>query len=188
MSRHMSFSHPKLWQILFTLIMLATCSAALMANRAWADEATPFKGNFTVAVTFIPNVSGCGSGDNCIACLTGNPPGFYIEAQGIGDTSKQGTFFLKIQKCLNPAASAFGSYQGVFTMTAPNGKDTLTGTYIGKNTAGGNAYGFGSFNGDLKITGGTGKFDDAHGHLHFTAVAGSNTGAAFYAIEGEVFR
>jgi hypothetical protein len=188
MSRRMSFSHPKLWQILLTLIMLATYSAALMANRAWADEATPFKGNFTVAVTFIPNVSGCGSGDNCIACLTGNPPGFYIEAQGIGDASKQGTFFLKIQKCLNPAASTFGSYQGVFTMTAPNGKDTLTGTYIGKNTAGGNAYGFGSFNGDLKITGGTGKFDEAYGHLHFTAVAGSNTGAAFYAVEGEVFR
>jgi len=188
MSRHTSFSRSKLWQMLFTLIMLATCSAALMAKRAWADDATPFKGNFTVAIAFIPNVSGCGPGDNCIACLTGNPPGFYVEAQGIGEASKQGTLFLKIQKCLNPAASSFGSYQGVFTMTAPNGKDTLTGTYIGKNTAGSNAYGFGAFSGDLKITGGTGKFDDARGHLHFTAVAGSNTGAAFYAIEGEVSR
>ena len=188
MSRHTSFSRVKLWQILFTLIAFATCSAALMAKGVWADEVTPFKGNFTVGITFIPNVSGCGSGDKCIACLTGNPPGFYIEAQGIGDTSKQGTLFLKIQKCLNPAASAFGSYQGVFTMTAPNGKDSLTGTYTGKNTTGGNAYGFGAFSGDLNITGGTGKFDDSRGHLHFTAIAGSNTGAAFYSVEGELSR
>jgi hypothetical protein len=131
------------------------------------------------------NASACGAGDGCIACVTSDPPRFYIEAQGIGDTSRLGSLFLKIQKCANPAGSTFGSYEGTFTLTAPNGKDSLTGIYTGKNTSGANAYGVGPFSGDWKITGGTGRFDDARGHARFSAIYTGN-GTAFYAVEGAV--
>lgn len=168
------------------LVMAAMIIAtvALAPKRAVADEGVAIKGNFTVSIAFIQNASACGVGDNCIACVSSNPPHFYIHAEGIGDTEKQGTLFLKIEKCLDPAKSEFGSYDGTFAMTSPNGKDSLTGIYIGKNTNAGNIYNFGPFSGDLKITGGTGKFDDAKGRAHFTAIADNATATAYYAVEG----
>jgi hypothetical protein len=171
--------------ISFGVLVLAAVTIALAPKRAMADEGPAIKGNFTVSIAFIQNSSACGVGDNCIACVTSDPPRFYIEAQGIGETSRLGTLFLKIQKCANPAASEFGSYEGTFTLTAPNGKDSLTGIYTGKNTSGGDAYGFGPFSGEWNITGGTGKFDGAQGHAKFTAIFSGN-GTAFYAVEGHV--
>lgn len=168
-----------------SLLTLAATTVALAAKGGWSDEGVPIKGNFTVSIAFIANSSACGMGDDCIACVNHDPPRFYIQAEGVGDTSRLGTLFLKIQKCADPAASTFGSYQGTFTMTAPNGKDALTGIYTGKNTSAGDLYGFVPFSGELKITGGTGRFDDARGHARFTALSGSN-GTAYYAVEGEV--
>jgi len=78
----------------------------------------------------------------------------------------------------------FRGYNGTFIMTAPNGKDSLTGTYVGKNTNARYPYGFGPFAGELRITGGAGKFDDARRQAHFTAVADINCSRAFYAVEG----
>jgi hypothetical protein len=170
----------------FGVLVLAAMTAALAPKRAMADEGATIKGNFTVSIAFIQNASACGAGDNCIACVSSDPPRFYIHAEGIGDTGKLGTLFLKIEKCLDPTKSEFGSYEGIFTMTAPNGKDSLTGIYTGKNTSAGNIYNFGPFSGDLKITGGTGRFDDARGHAHFTAIADGATATAFYAVEGRV--
>jgi hypothetical protein len=168
----------------FGALVLVAMIVALAPKRATADEGGTIKGNFTVSIAFIQNSSACGVGDNCIVCVTSDPPRFYIEAQGVGETSL-GTLFLKIQKCANPAASEFGSYEGTFTLTAPNGKDSLTGIYTGKNTSGGDAYGFGPFRGEWNITGGTGKFDEAQGHAKFTAKFSGN-GTAFYAVEGHV--
>lgn len=170
------------------LIMAVTTIAtiALAPKRAVADERAAIKGSFTVSIAFIQNASGCGVGDNCIACVSSDPPRFYIHAEGIGDTGKQGSLFLKIEKCLDFTKSEFGSYEGIFTMTAPNGKDSLTGIYMGKNTNAGNIYNFGPFSGDLMITGGAGRFADARGHAHFTAIADNTTATAYYAIEGHV--
>jgi hypothetical protein len=142
--------------------------AEAMAKGGWSEEGVQIKGNFTVSIAFIQNSSACGAGDNCIVCVNDDPPRFYIQAEGVGDTSSLGTLFLKIQKCADPTASQFGSYQGTFVMTAPNGKDSLAGIYTGKNTSGGDVYGFLPFSGDLKITAGTGRFDDARGHARFT--------------------
>ncbi len=158
----------------------------LAPKRAVADEGTVLKGNFTVSIAFIQNASACGVGDNCIACVTSDPPRFYIHAEGIGETGKQGTLFLKIEKRLDFTKGEFGRYEGVFTMTAPNGKDSLTGIYTGKNTSAGNIYNFGPFSGDLNITGGTGRFDDAMGRAHFTAISDGATATAFYAVEGHL--
>lgn len=169
------------------LLALAATTIALMPKGALAEEGVPIKGTFSVTITLITSPSSCGTGDNCITCVT-NPqtPGVYIEAQGIGDTSKLGALFFEVQKCLNPAGGLFGTYEGTFTMTAPNGKDSLTGTYTGKNTSALDPYNFVPFSGELKITGGTGKFDDARGSVRFTAVANGKNFMAFYAVEGSV--
>lgn len=171
--------------ISLSLFLVAAMTVVLAPKRVIGNEGVPIRGNFAVAIAFIQNSSACGVGDSCISCVTSDPPRFYIEAQGIGDTTRLGTLFLKIQKCANPAASSFGSYEGTFTLTAPNGKDSLTGIYTGKNTSAGDAYGFGPFSGEWKITGGRGRFDDARGHARFTAIYSGN-GAAFYAVEGTV--
>jgi hypothetical protein len=181
-----SISRRPLILICLGLLIMAAMIVGLASKTALADEGVPFRGNFTVAISFIQDPSTCGVGDKCVACVSNFPPRFYIEAQGIGDTSKLGTMFLKIQKCLDPAASPFGSYDGIFTFTAPNGKDSLTGIYTGKNTGTPDTYGFGAFNGELRITGGTGRFDDAQGHARFTAVAHRSSATAFYAVEGTV--
>jgi hypothetical protein len=179
-----SVSRKNLAFICVTLLFIAAMTALLGPKGARADEGVSLKGNFAVTFTIVQSASNCGTGDNCIACLADNH--FYIEAQGVGDTAKQGSLFFEVQKCFDPTASSFGSYKGIFTMTAPNGKDSLTGTYTGKNTNGGDAYGFGNFSGDLKITDGTGKFCDAHGHAHFFAVGNAAHNAAYYAVDGTV--
>jgi hypothetical protein len=80
-------------------------------------------------------------------------------------------------------------------MTAPNGKDSVSGTYSGQNDNAGDPYGFGPFSGELTITKGTGKFADAHGSASFSAVGGPltagpapNTNAlmAFYSVHGNL--
>ena len=185
MLRH-SASRKNLALVCAALLFLATMTAVIGPKGAFANEGVPIKGNFTVTYTIVQNASDCGTGDGCIVCLASNH--FYIEAQGVGDTAKQGSLFFEVQKCFDPTASTFGSYKGIFTMTSPNGKDSLTGIYTGKNTSGGDAYNFGPFSGDLKITDGTGKFCDARGHAQFTAVGSgvATHGTAYYAVDGTV--
>jgi hypothetical protein len=168
------------------LLILTAMTVVRTPKRALAGEGVPIKGNFTMSLTVVTNPAACGVGDTCVVCVTNTPPHSYVEAQGIGDTSRLGTLFFKIQKCADPSASPFGSYQGTFTMTAPNGKDSLTGIYTGENTSARDAYKFIPFSGELTITGGTGKFDGAQGSADFTAVATSNNGTAFYAVQGTV--
>jgi len=162
-----SVSRRSLILISLSLLVLAAMTIVLAPKGAQANEGGPIMGNFTVAFAFITNSNACG------------------EAQGIGGTSNQGTLFLEVQKCLNPAGGLFGTYAGTFTMTAPNGKDSLTGMYSGKNDNAGDAYGFGPFSGKITITGGTGKFEGAQGSARFTAVASPNN-MAFYSVEGTV--
>jgi hypothetical protein len=179
------------------LLALAAVTLALAPKAARADAGAPFKGAFTVQFEGLTLPSTCAPGDTpCSTCI--NSGGIYIEAQGIGDTS-QGTLFIQVLKCFNTSVG-FGTYAGIFTMTAPNRKDSVTGTYSGQNDNAGDFYGFGPFSGDLKITGGTGKFAHAEGTVHFTAasgpittagafgptgpISGSVMGMAFYAVQG----
>jgi len=126
-----SVSRRSLILISLSLLVLAAMTIVLAPKGAQANEGVPIKGNFTVAFAFITNSNACGVDDTCMTCI--NNSGDYIEAQGIGGTSNQGTLFLEVQKCLNPAGGLFGTYAGTFTMTAPNGKDSFTGMYSGKN-------------------------------------------------------
>lgn len=174
-------------------ISIAMVLVVLISRTAQANEQTPFDGAFTVQAELITAIAGCAPGDSsCSTCLTNS--GFFIEAQGIGKTSL-GTLFIEILKCFNPAGGSFGTYAGTFTMTAPNGKDSVTGTYSGQNNNAGDAYGFGPFSGVLTIAGGTGRFAGAKGTANFQATAGPitagpnlNSGVlmAFYSVHGNL--
>jgi len=188
-----SVSRRSLLSVFFVPLAVAAMLLALMSRAANAEDKVPIKADFTVQAEVITDITSCALGDaKCTACLTSG--GFYIEAQGIGHTSL-GTLFMEIKKCFYPNGGQFGTYAGAFTMTAPNGKDSITGTYSGQNDNAGDAYGFGPFSGVLTITDGTGKFEDARGTATFTAIAGPitagpspNTGTlmAFYSIEGNL--
>jgi hypothetical protein len=187
------FSSRSLTCISLGMLTLVAGTLVLMPTAAQADEGMPFKGTFAVQAELVTKVTSCAPGDkNCSACLSNI--GFYAEALGIGETSR-GTMFLEVQKCFYPNRGSFGTYVGIFTMTAPNGKDSITGTYSGQNDNAGDAYGFGPFSGELTITGGTGKFDDAHGSARFNAAGGPFTAGpipdssmvmAFYSVQGKL--
>jgi hypothetical protein len=183
--------------VFFVLLSLAAVTFPLVPGEARADAGAPFKGTFTVQFEVLTLSSTCAPGDtNCSTCI--NKGGGYVEAQGVGDTS-QGTLFIQVLKCFNPTVG-YGTYAGTFTMTAPDGKDSVTGIYSGQNDNAGDFYGFGPFSGDLKITGGTAKFAGAEGSAHFTAASGPTTtagaigpagpisgsymGMAFYSVQG----
>jgi hypothetical protein len=182
------------------VLALAAMTFALRPRVAKAGEDVAFKGAFTVQAELIQSLSFCAPNDNdCSSCV--NNSSFYVDAQGIGDTSL-GTMFIKVLKCFNPASAPGapnGSYAGTFTMTAPNRKDSVSGTYSGVNDDVGafdSFYGWGPFSGTLRITGGTGKFDGVQGSAKFRATAGQ-IGAepspdpdwlvmAFYSVQGNL--
>jgi hypothetical protein len=182
--------------LLGLLLALAVMTVALRTRAAQTDEGVQFKGTLTVQFT---GSQVCAPDDtNCATCV-GNSR-FYIEAQGIGDTSL-GPMFAKVLKCFNLAGIPFGTYAGSLTTAAPNGKDSLTWAYSGKNDIAGDFYGFGPFSGTLTLTRGTGKFEHAHGSASFTAASGpsiastafpgppspfSLVGMAFYSVQGTI--
>jgi hypothetical protein len=192
MSRN-SISKRSVVAISLGLLALTAIAVAPRPGAAHAKEEAPFKSTFTVQAELITTIGGCAPGDsNCSTCL--NNSSIYVEAQGIGDTSL-GALFGEVLKCFNPAAGSFGTYTGTLTMTAPNGKDSLTWAYSGQNDNAGDFYGFGPFSGKLAITGGTGKFADAQGSASFTATAGPATAGpspntlllmAFYSVQGKL--
>jgi len=199
------------FSILSVPLALAAVAAVTLprtSRAALSDEAVAITGNFTVE---FEGLATCPSPDpggqpalpsmlrypECAPCI--NAGGYYIEAQGIGNTS-QGTMTIEVLKCYNPAGGTggLGSYEGYFQMSAPNGTDSVTGTYSGQNYdygANGDALGFGPFRGTLTVTEGTGKFRGATGSVGFTALSGpgspgptpnSVVGNAFYSVQGGV--
>jgi hypothetical protein len=69
---------------------------------------------------------------------------------------------------------------GTLSTTAPNGNDSLTWAYSGKNDNARDYYGFGHFSGNLTIKSGVGKFAGAHGSATFTAASGPSIAALEY--------
>src|SRR5688572_14578 len=154
------------------LVALSIMCAALIPATTLAENG-PIHTGFTVSFT---------SG------VIGTPPicdpstSVYVEAHGIGDgTGALGTMFLTISKCFNYVN---GTYTGLFTLTSPDGHDTITGTYAGSNDSYTGQFPavFFPFHGALTATAGTGKFRGAKGSMAFTALAVAS-GTAYYAIE-----
>jgi hypothetical protein len=188
------------------LLALATVIVALSPGAVRADEQGAFKGTLTVQFT---GSQQCAAGDtSCITCVHNS--GFYVEAQGLANTSL-GPLFAKVLKCFNPNKAPYGTYAGTMTLsvtppvTPPSviasPKDFLTLAYSGQNDDGGDFYSFQPFSGKLAVTGGAGKFQGARGAVTFIAQSGpsiaaseygvpaspfSNAGLAFYYIQGTI--
>jgi hypothetical protein len=179
------------------LLALAATTMTLTPKGVLADEQGAFKGMLTVQYTASQQ---CASGDGiCTHCV--QKSGFYVEAQGLADTSL-GPLFAKVLKCASPTPP-YGTYSGTLTLsTTPpsvlaSPKDYLALAYSGKNDDGGDFYGFGPFSGTLTVTNGFGKFQGARGAVTFIATGGpsipaaapspySNTGIAFYSLQGTI--
>ena len=156
-----------------SLAMTLMAAAFFPAPAHAQDGITPLKA--TLPVQFIATLI-CAPGD--ASCSTCKP------------------LFVQVLKCYKPYDGQFGTYSGTLTATAPNGKDSLTWAYAGKNDNAGDFYGFGPFSGTLTITGGTGKFEGARGGATFTAASGPSltagptpvqvAGTAFYYVQGRL--
>jgi hypothetical protein len=180
--------------------------AVLSSSVAVAqDQQGAFKG--TLTVQFILSQD-CNTGDStCSQCVQSGS--LFVDAQGIAETTL-GPLFAKVLKCAT-SASPYGTYAGTMTLSetppvtptsliAPP-KDVLTLTYSGKNTDGGDFYGFQPFRGTLTVASGTGKFQGARGTITFIAQGGpalvaaefgvtpspfGATGNAFYFLQGTI--
>jgi len=173
------------------LFVVTLVALASRPGRAQANAGTPLKA--TLPVQFIASQI-CAPGDaSCSTCVNQN--GLFVEAQGLADSSL-GPLFAKVLKCFNPNDPPFGTYAGTLTTTAPNGKDSLTWAYSGKNDNGGDFYGFQPISGTLTVTSGAGKFAGTHGSEGFAAagpptfIAGPSpiqfAGTAFYYVQGRI--
>ena len=192
--------------VLLALAALAAMAFSVKTRAAQIDERVPITGNFTVEFEALgtcpsPDPSGLPALPSmlkyppCAPCISDG--GYYVEAQGIGHTS-QGKMFIEVLKCYKPGEGKYGSYAGFFQMTAPEGTDSVVGTYSGQNSdygPNGDSLGFGPFRGTLTVKEGTGKFDGAKGNFSFTALSGpgspgptpnSVVGSAFYSVEGQL--
>jgi hypothetical protein len=137
------------------LLALAATTIALRPKPVRADKQGSFKGTLTVQFTVTNNqtTQQCASGDtNCSRCVQDS--GFYVEAQGLADTSL-GPLFAKVLKCFSPLSTPkypYGTYLGTMTLSTtppvtlpslnPSPKDILTLVYSGHNDDGGDFYGF----------------------------------------------
>jgi hypothetical protein len=185
------------------LLALAATTVALGPKPVRADEQGSFKGTLTVQFTAATTHAQCSSGDGtCNTCIQNS--GFYIEAQGLADTSL-GPLFAKVLKCSYPPSPSFqfGNYVGTMTLspTPPpsvgSPKDYLTLIYSGQNNDAGDFYGFQPFGGKLTVTRGFGKLQGAKGAIMFIAQSGlafatsgaaniSYSGNAFYSLQGTI--
>jgi len=191
MSQHSVFKTRVSLTSLGFLFVVTFVALASWSGRAQANGGATLKA--TLPVQFIASQI-CAPGDaSCSTCVNQN--GLFVEAQGLADSSL-GPLFAKVLKCFYPNEPPFGTYAGTLIMIAPNGKDSLTWAYSGKNDNGGDFYGFQPFSGTLTVISGTGKFAGAHGSASFTAagpptfIAGPSpiqfAGTAFYYVQGQI--
>jgi len=147
------------------LIALVAMTVAFTHSPALADDGVPVEGILAVNFTGSPTSPGI----------------FAISANGVGRLTNVGNLSFQLQKTLDTTAKV-PTYSGTFTITAANG-DTLTGTYaaVGAPT---DAAGYGTFSGQIAVTGGTGRFQGASGIIPFSAMANSGAGQAAYSLQG----
>jgi hypothetical protein len=147
------------------LVPLVAMTFAFTHSAALADDAMPVEGILAVNFTSSPTSPGI----------------IAISANGIGNLTNVGNLSFQLQKTLDTTGKV-PLFSGTFTITALNG-DTLTGTYAAVGAAP-DAGGFGTFSGQITVTGGTGRFQSASGIVPFSALANGGLGQAAYSFKG----
>jgi PEP-CTERM motif len=147
------------------LVALVAMTFAFTHSAALADDGVPVEGILAVNFTSSPTSPGI----------------IAISANGIGNLTNVGNLSFQLQKTLDTTGKV-PLFSGTFTITAVNG-DTLTGTYAAVGAAP-DAGGFGTFSGQITVTGGTGRFQSASGIVPFSAIANGGLGQAAYSFKG----
>lgn len=147
------------------LLALAALTLTLTHSAALAVDGMPVEGILAVNFTSSPTSPGI----------------IAISANGIGNLTNVGNLSFQLQKTLDTTGKV-PLFSGTFTITAVNG-DTLTGTYAAVGAAP-DAGGFGTFSGQITVTGGTGRFQSASGIVPFSALANGGLGQAAYSFKG----
>jgi hypothetical protein len=147
------------------LLALAAMTLTFMHSAALAEDGMPVEGILAVNFTSSPTSPGI----------------IAISANGIGNLTNVGNLSFQLQKTLDTTGKV-PLFSGTFTITAVNG-DTLTGTYAAVSAAP-DAGGFGTFSGQITVTGGTGRFQSASGIVPFSAIANGGLGQAAYSFKG----
>jgi hypothetical protein len=139
------------------LARLPLCAAFLMPLAASAQPAFRLQGSFSIGAEASPNTTG--------ATFCGGSPTDEVVAQGYGaGFSTLGAFTFTLHKTLNLMT---GEYRGCVVLTSPDG-GTLAANY--DLIQPGSASDFNTAQGNLTITGGTGRFSGATGILKTTAL------------------
>ncbi len=139
----------------------------LTSSAVLADDGMPIEGILAVNFTSSPTSPGI----------------IAISANGIGSLTNVGNLSFQLQKILDTTGKV-PTFSGTFTITAENG-DTLSGTYAGV-TAGADSSGYGTFSGQITVTGGTWPLRGRQQSIPFGALAYSNSGVgqAAYSFKG----
>jgi hypothetical protein len=98
------------------LLALSITTISLTPKAVQADDQGNFTGTLTVQFTGT-QVCNPSSDQTCASCIKAS--GFYIEAQGIANTSL-GPLFAKVLKCFYPTSSPqapWGTYAGTMTLS-----------------------------------------------------------------------
>ena len=131
--------------------------ALALPMQAAADARVPVKGTETGTFKML---GPCGTG------------GVLLEVTGTGQATHLGHYSGFYRECLDPATGAVTG--GTFTLTAADG-DTISGSYSGQAVPTDDPDVV-EYEDPGVITGGTGRFADAHGHVTTGGLANLATG------------
>ena len=156
----MNTQRTRLWR---ACCLLAGLAALAVPVQALAKAEVPFKGSD--AGGFGPGNHGCNSGDP-------------LDIDGVGTATHVGKYTYHADECFNGTTLTF---TGTFTITAANG-DTITGTYVGVVPP--FVFPNATYEQDMQITGGTGRFAGASGELHGSGQADLGSGEYSQVLSG----
>lgn len=138
------------WRIAFVVLALGF-GQVIMGGQALGADQVPFKG------------SDAGGFDLPGSCPDGR---LEVVISGTGRATQLGAYTYTANECFDPLS---GNFTGTPTLTAANG-DTIVGTYAGQVFATPDPDVI-TYEEELAITSGTGRFAGATGTLHVSGVA-----------------
>ena len=129
-------------------VLFSVLAALTVPIQALAGEQVPLKGSETGQFSLTPGG----------VCPAGS---LQIDVAGSGNATHIGDYTVAARECLNPTTLLV--FSGGVTIAAANG-DTIIGTYSGEVSI--TAEGVLTYEHDVEITGGTGRFAEASGSYH----------------------
>ena len=160
------------WFVLLTTTLPVTIAAvtALATSAALAGDQIPFRGSDL-------------GGFAIVGTCPGTDPIVLTDDWGSGEGTHLGRYSFRASECVNLAS--FAVTNGSFTITAANG-DTVRGSYAGQAAAVQGSPCDITYDVQGPVTGGTGRFQGATGHLRWKGFANLCAGTLGDEISGTI--